>query len=137
MDVPHHLPCESGLRVVEIPGRNNNGHLRRQALGSRMFSERAWTEIARSFRLSTDELQILRAVFDDRSELTIAVDAGIPVNAVNTELEHLHHKLAVTSRVEMIQRVTDQFLALTASPQSVLPSICANRTAGRCPLRRD
>jgi DNA-binding NarL/FixJ family response regulator len=101
-----------------------------------MFSERAWTEIARSFRLSTCELQILHAVFDDRAELAIAVDVGLPVQTVKIGLEQLHHKLAVGSRVEMIQRVTDQFLALTASPQSVLPSICANRTAGRCPLRR-
>ena len=102
-----------------------------------MFSKQAWAEIARSLTLSVCELQIARSVFDDRTECAIAADLGTSPDAVHACIEHLHHKLAVVDRAELILRITDQFLALTASPQSVLPSICANRTAGGCPLRRD
>jgi hypothetical protein len=35
-------------------------------LGSAMFSEQAWGEIARSLKLSGRELQIVRGVFDDQ-----------------------------------------------------------------------
>jgi hypothetical protein len=41
----------------------------------------------------------------------------------------------VADRVELVLRVTAEFLTLTAAPDSTLPSVCANRTAGRCPLR--
>ena len=100
-----------------------------------MFSEQAWAEIARSFELSPRELQIVRGVFDNRIELAIAADLGISPHTVHSHIERLHHKLGVPDRVALILRVTDEFLALTAAPESILPSICANRTAGRCPLR--
>jgi DNA-binding CsgD family transcriptional regulator len=99
-----------------------------------MFSEQAWAEIGRSLKLSARELQIVRAVFDDRTESAIAADLGISPHTVHSHFERLHYKLAVADRVELIVRVMDEFLALTAAPESTLPSICANRTAGRCPL---
>jgi DNA-binding CsgD family transcriptional regulator len=100
-----------------------------------MFSEQAWAEIARSFELSPRELQIVRGVFDDRTEFAIATDLGISPHTVHTHFDRLHHKLAVIDRAELILCVMNEFLALTAAPESTLPSICANRTAGRCPLR--
>ena len=100
-----------------------------------MFSEQAWVEIARSLELSPRELQIVRGFFDDRTEFAIAADLGISPHTVHTHIERLHHKFGVANRVELILRVTNEFLALTAAPESTLPSICANRTAGRCPLR--
>jgi hypothetical protein len=36
-----------------------------------------------------------------------------------------------------VLRITDEFLALTVATGSFLPPICANRVAGRCPLRRN
>ena len=100
-----------------------------------MFSEQAWLEIARSLRLSPRELQIVRGVFDDHTEFAIAADLGISPHTVHTHIDRLHHKLAVVDRVTLILRVMDEFLALTLAPGSVLPSICPNRAAGRCPLR--
>ena len=99
-----------------------------------MFSDDAWTEIARSLALSPRELQIVRGAFDDHTECTIAADLNISSHTVHTYIERLHYKLAVCDRVELVLRIANQFLALTALPESVLPSICANRTAGRCPL---
>src|ERR1017187_688409 len=64
--------------------------------GSGIFSGQAWTEIARSLKLSRRELQIVRSVFDDCTELAIATDLGISPHTVHTHVERLHYKLAVT-----------------------------------------
>jgi len=100
-----------------------------------MLSDLAWREIARSLDLSTRELQIVRATFDDRRELEIAVELGIALRTVHTHIERLHHKLEVTDRLQLVLRIMHEFLRLTISPQGNLPPICANAAAGNCPLR--
>ena len=102
-----------------------------------MFSEQAWMEIARNLRLSGQELQIVRGVFDDYTEFAIASNLRVSPHTVHTHCERLYHKLAVTDRVKLVLRVMDEFLALTVAPGSVLPPICGNRNAGHCPLRRN
>jgi len=111
-------------------------HKLRCPLGTAMFSKQAWDEIARSLKLSGRELQIVKDVFDDRTESAIAAHLGVSPCTIHTHCERLYHKLAVTDRVKLVLRIMDEFLALTAAPGSILPSICANRAAGRCPLRR-
>ena len=88
----------------------------------------------RSLTLSARELQIVHGVFDDRTDFAIATALGISPHTVHTHIERLHHKLAVADRVELILRIIREFVALTIAPGTVLPSICANRAAGRCPL---
>ena len=105
--------------------------------GSVMFPELAWNEIAHSLNLSGRELQIVRAAFDDETEFCIAAELGISAHTVHTHVERLHRKLAVNDRGQLILRVVNEFLSLTAAPDSILPSICANRTTGRCPLHRN
>jgi len=100
-----------------------------------MFSEQAWAEIGRSLKLSGRELQLVRGVFGDRTDCAIAADLGMSPHTVHTHFERLHYKLAVADRVELILRVMDEFLLLTATPGSTLPPICANWTANRCPMR--
>jgi DNA-binding CsgD family transcriptional regulator len=104
-------------------------------MGAVMFSKKAWDEIARSLKLSERELQIIKDIFDDRTEFAIAAHYGVSPHTIHTYCGRLYHKLAVTDRLKLVLRVTDEFLALTAAPTSALPSICANRTTGRCPLR--
>jgi DNA-binding CsgD family transcriptional regulator len=99
-----------------------------------MLSEQAWIEIARSLVLSPRELEIVRGVFDDRTEFALAADLGISPHTVHTHIERLHQKLGVTDRVEVVMRIMQEFIALTVAPGTVLPSICANRAAGCCPL---
>ncbi|MGD0744886.1 MAG: helix-turn-helix transcriptional regulator [Verrucomicrobiota bacterium] len=101
-----------------------------------MFSEQAWKEIARSLKLSGRELQILRDVFDDQTEFTIAANLGVSPHTIHTHCERLYRKLGVSDRVKLVLRVMDEFLALTATPGTVLPPVCANFAIGRCPLRR-
>jgi DNA-binding NarL/FixJ family response regulator len=100
-----------------------------------MFSEPVWREIARSLKLSGQELQIVRGVFNDYTESAIASQLCISPHTVHTHCERLYHKLGVTDRVKLVLRIMTEFLALTAAPGSLLPSICANRTAGHCPLQ--
>jgi DNA-binding CsgD family transcriptional regulator len=107
---------------------------RRKPQDAAMFSELAWKEIARSLKLSARELQIVRGVFGDRTEFCIAADLGISPHTVHTHFERLHHKLGVPDRVKLVLRVMEEFIALTLATDSIMPSICANRAAGRCPL---
>jgi hypothetical protein len=78
-------------------------------------------------------LPVDRVAFGQRVER--GDDSAFGVGLIHTHIERLHHKLAVADRVELVLRVTAEFLTLTAAPDSTLPSVCANRTAGRCPLR--
>jgi DNA-binding NarL/FixJ family response regulator len=110
-------------------------HNLRCPLGAVMLSEQAWQEIARSLKLSGQELQIVRGVFDDCTEFAIADNLNVSPHTVHTHCERLYHKLAVTDRVKLVLRVMDEFLALTAASGTSLPPICANWAAGRCPLR--
>ena len=100
-----------------------------------MFSPQAWEGIARRLKLSGRELQIVRGVFDDQKELNIAIALGVSTHTIHTHVGRLHHKLGITDRSQLLQRVMQEFLALTASPENVLPPVCANRAMGRCPLR--
>ena len=103
--------------------------------GSAIFPDQAWRKIARSLGLSGREFQIVRGVFDDHTEFAIAADLGIAHRTVHTHFERLHRKLAIADRAQLIIRVMQEFLALTASPKSNLPPICGHRTVHRCPLR--
>ena len=100
-----------------------------------MFSNQAWGEIACSLKLSGRELQIVREVFDDRTEFAIGNNLHLSPHTVHTHCERLYRKLAVTNRVKLVLRVTNEFIALTFAPESDLPPICARQTAGRCPLQ--
>ena len=100
-----------------------------------MFSDQAWEAIARSLRLSGQELKIVRGVFDDRTEITIASELGISPHTVHTHRERLYHKLGVTDRVKLVLRVMERYVTLTLSSDSTLPPLCANFVGGHCPLR--
>jgi DNA-binding NarL/FixJ family response regulator len=106
-----------------------------RAAGSSIFSTEAWTQIGRSLGLSGRELQIVRGTFDDKTELEIAADLHISPSTIHTHVERLHHKLAITDRAQLLLRVTQEFLALTATPGHDLPPICSDRGTLRCPLR--
>lgn len=103
--------------------------------GSAMFALPAWEQIARSLELSGRELQIVRGVFDDQKESELATALGISIHTIHSHFERMHHKLGIADRPQLMQRVMQEFLALTAAPGSELPPICANQVTGRCPLR--
>jgi DNA-binding NarL/FixJ family response regulator len=110
--------------------------MKKAALGSAIFSERAWHGVARRLRLSRRELDILRGLFDGLTESAIAATLSITSRTVHTHVERLHHKLRVTHQVALVLRLVVEFLKLAGAPGSGVPPICARRRAGRCPLRR-
>lgn len=99
-----------------------------------MFSDEAWSAIRRSLDLSGRELEVVRGIFKDQTELAIAAALRISPHTVHTHIERLHHKLRVAGRMQLVLRVMDEFLHLTLSPQTQLPPICARWQVGACPL---
>ena len=117
-------------------GRQTRGMLGRNLpAGSAIFSQKVWAEIAQSLRLTRRELEIVRGVFDDRTELAIAADLGISSHTVHTHIDRLRRKLSVVDRATLILLVVEEFLRLTRAPGSELPPLCGKRTAGLCRLR--
>ncbi len=124
------------MRKIEIDVATdaNSPRDRGHFVGSSMFSPDAWAQIARSLGLSGRELQIVRGTFDDKTEFEIAADLHISPSTIHTHVERLHHKLAITDRAQLILRVMQEFIALTATPGNDLPPICAVRAARNCPV---
>jgi len=54
----------------------------------------------------------MRAVFDDRTEFAIAADLGISPHTVHTHFRRLHKKLGAITRVQLVLRAMDEFIAL-------------------------
>jgi len=107
------------------------------AKGAGLFGSRAWALIKRSLNLSTREQQLVRGVFDDYTDLAIALSLGISPHTVHTHFERLHLKLGVTDRAQLILRVLREFLILTALFDSRLPPVCPFRGSFRCPWRNN
>jgi DNA-binding NarL/FixJ family response regulator len=124
------------MRKIEIrpEAHANLPRDHKDVAGSAMFSADAWTQIARSLGLSGRELEIVRGTFDDKTEMEIAADLHISPSTIHTHVERLHHKLAIADRAQLLLRVMQEFIVLTAMPGSDLPPICPIRTARNCPL---
>ena len=104
--------------------------------GAKVFNERVWAAITRSFNLSNREQQLVRGVFNDSTDFSIASALGISPHTVHTHFERLHQKLGAANRAQLILRVVDEFLALTASPGTSLPPVCSCRERRGCPWQK-
>lgn len=91
-------------------------------MGSTMFSEPVWEEIARSLKLSGRELQIVMGVFDDETDFGIAQHIGISLHTVHTHVERLHQKLVIRNRPQLLLRVMQEFMTLIVSPKEPPPT---------------
>ena len=119
-------PARGSTRLIRAPARR---------AGSTIFASEVWKHIARNLELSVRELQIVRGTFDDQTESAIAADLQIAPSTVHTHVERLHHKLAVTDRAQLLLRIMQEYLALTATPGSCLPRSGARRASDRRLLR--
>jgi DNA-binding NarL/FixJ family response regulator len=103
------------------------------SIGAGLFCERTWTVLAVNLKLSGRELQIVRGIFNNQKESTIAAELGVSPHTVHTECERLYRKLGINDRPQLMLRIVGEFHALTLEG-TTLPPICAFRTAGHCPL---
>ena len=117
--------------ILSAPGALA-AHPEPSCLGSRVFSSGAWAEIARSLGLSARQLQIARGIFDNETEGAIASDLGISEHTVHNHLNRLFRKLAVTTRVQLVLRLTNELLLLIRSNKSHLPPLCPRYASGLC-----
>ena len=104
--------------------------------GSAIISELGWGEIAHSLKLSGRELEIVRAVFDNRAEHTIGAELGISKHTVHTHMRRLFVKLGAKGRTDLAVRVMQEFLALVGTPGGHLSPICHYLQTGRCPFAK-
>jgi len=84
--------------------------------GQFLFTDGAWHEIAWALEIAPRELEIVRQIFDDRTEADIARELGISPHTVHTYVERIFHKLNVTSRVQLVVRVVEQQNTLATAP---------------------
>jgi DNA-binding CsgD family transcriptional regulator len=127
-------PKKMGVPISSAEG--GGGRHRDQGRSASMFSEKAWKAIGQSLELSSREMEIVRGVFEDRTEFAIASELNISRHTVHTHVERLHHKLHVANRVQLVVRVMTEFLGLTLSSECKLPPVCAYWQSGLCPLDR-
>lgn len=92
-----------------------NGQVR-HPLGAAVFSEQEWEKIASALTLTKRELQIVRGVFDDRTEFAIAADLGVSPHTIHTHFDRMHRKLAVHTRAALTLRVMHEFSMLAKAP---------------------
>ncbi len=85
--------------------------------------------------LSPRKLQLLRLVFDDMKEYTIAAELHLSQGTVHDYMKNLRAQLKVEDRTQLVLRVLAEFVALTL-PSTNGPAVkCAFRAAGLCPYR--
>lgn len=81
-----------------------------------LFSAHEWRGVAEALQLSERELQIIRGVFKDQKEATIAGRLGISPHTVHTYLERVFRKLGVNSRVQVVVRIVAELRQLEQGP---------------------
>lgn len=79
-----------------------------------LLTAETWVIIARSLALSGREAEIARLILHDDSEQAIADHLGISSHTVHTHMERLFRKLNVSSRCQVVVRIFQAYLRLTA-----------------------
>ncbi len=82
-----------------------------------------------SMKLTQRELEIVRLIFADEPEQSIAAALGISVNTVRTHLKRLYHKLGVASRAGLVLRLVGEYLADSQAARHAEPTVPFQRAA--------
>ncbi len=76
---------------------------------------REWDRVADSLQLSSRQAEVARKLMTNATEATIARDLEISPHTVHTHIRQLHRKLDVHSRVELLLRLANELIALSAA----------------------
>lgn len=105
---------------TEKPGQNRVQRVSSIGTGAEMLPKEAWSAIAQSCGLSPRELQIIRGIFDNHTEHAIASSLGISKHTIHTYLTRIFRKLNATTRTQVVLRVMQRFLTLSAATGKTL-----------------
>lgn len=86
--------------------------------GSSIFSNKEWQELARDLKMSPRALQVVRGVFDDRTEAGIASDRRISVHTVHSYLNRIYRTFGVSSREQLLVYIVGRYLERRKLPKS-------------------
>jgi DNA-binding NarL/FixJ family response regulator len=76
-----------------------------------LLCDAEWKIVAQRLRLSPRELQIVQQIMVDKKECAIASQLCISVHTVHTHLKRIYWKLNVRSRVELVIRIFQEYVA--------------------------
>ncbi len=75
--------------------------------GTRLIEPTEWQPIARQFRLSDRELQVLRLLFEGNTRESVSRILGIRPRTARQYVEQIHGKIGVCDRVELVLRLIE------------------------------
>lgn len=88
------------------------------ARGSSIFSNKEWDELLDGLNLSSRALQLIKGIFDDKTEEGIAYDLRISVHTVHSYLIRVYQRFGISSREQLIVYVFGLYLERHRSPES-------------------
>lgn len=91
------------------------------------FSQENWQTVAERLEFSRRESQVVRLVFDEKQDGTIADELGISVNSVQTYLKRVYLKLGVASRAGMVLRIVREHIIIAQEAEVRTPGFSVNR----------
>lgn len=74
--------------------------------------------MGRDLKLSPRALQLVRGIFDDKTEDGIAFDLNISAHTVHSHLIRIYQRLAVCSREELLVCIFGRYLEQNRLPKS-------------------
>jgi DNA-binding CsgD family transcriptional regulator len=84
-------------------------------IGASLLPDEIWLRLREALGLSDRELQIVREIFEDQKQESIAVRLGISSRNVTVNLQSIYGKLGIASRPQLIMRVMSEYLVFLAS----------------------
>jgi ATP/maltotriose-dependent transcriptional regulator MalT len=96
------------------PSSNNQPAAR----DSSIFSKKEWDELGCDLKLSPRALQLVRGIFDDKTEEGIAYDLSISAHTVHSYLIRIYQRLGVCSREQLLVYIFGRYLEQHRSPKS-------------------
>ena len=77
-----------------------------------IFSQKEWTDICSSLKLTDRQVQIAALLLDGRKTLNVAMTLGISHATVRAHLRRIYPKLGVSDRLELMARCVREFREL-------------------------
>ncbi len=90
--------------------------------GSLILSKKEWHALGRDLKLSSRALQLVRGVFDDRTEEAIADELSISAHTVHSYFTRLYQQLGVRSREQLLVFIFGRYLEQHRLPKSRSPA---------------